>query len=1103
MAKYIKHFNDFSLGVVDRKYLARADSRVRDNALEDGLNMWNTSSGSIVNRPGTKLMHDFGENTLVKCFTFARGQNQQYLLAFTQGRQQIWYIDPDMKLVEAAEDEVEQDLVPHDLASNTDQGFNIVSTAVSTNAYQLFSEGGYGSSDIYTVDITFPNPISLFRINMLNGYAAVMQGTFYKSTGESWTASASNPATTSYRFFSGSGSTSRTYYRNMAANGSQVMFEFPTGENTYDDITRVVLTVKRYESYTSGTPPRNYSTGYRLGNGNMKKLNIVGTTTTGTGAVWNYDIPVDVVAQASHDFTNRYLFLAHRSIQPYVISIFGAFVFNKLEAKFPTSGDDVYNFSTLGYPDVICAGQSRLWLAGFDRDPTAILGSEVGYNLTQLENFVPSITNNVVLPSSAVRFRPTDIRNKINWAIAATNLNFASWDGIFKMTYGNDQPISATGATVIKQNEESSGKVQPTWYNGQMVFSSMGRDEVRLMDMDFWRQRQDSRKISELSDDINSRKIKKLMFRKDPEQNVFVLYEDGTAAQMRIIDNKVAGFMPFSIGEGIQDVLAIKTDQGERLLFVITNNNRTQLVAMDLTNYPTFPQIDAEDLQDSMKQVSTWVYNKCCLDAKVYIENQVNFLPNFEASQIQRTNPAEVDNLIDTYPYWVALKNPPYGETSFDKYVGKRLFFTDETTGWDFYLDIYSMPRTDGVSAKYYAWKPVGESFDGADVLYTTATTGLSQSSTYIKLVDKFYNNNTAKVATSVSDSIISVNSVSGIITGQPGTEYERYPALDEDLGIFVFGVPEDPDDPHWLANIDPDEGAPAYYGWTRDDSSSNTDRPTPIFTLSPTPAYKSVVYDENKQLVSSITPNVNIGGGATGTEYDNCVLSYNEIVNTITITSWNDGWGTISGLNNTVYNRDPSLDVPARGAYVYAVSASSMLVGITEITPRYEAESYYLFNGRVAMGEYAAKDGVITLEEPVAKVVYGLPYEMSAKIGYIMEKPQFARRKISRFAINSYASWGLKIGTESSEDLQQVWYASLMNLPFKNENVKQLVDMYNTNQNIYGYQPTPIPSYITVDINDTWSNYKAIVLEQTIPYPFEIFSIEAAFEENDTTMGG
>lgn len=1019
MAKYIKHFNDFSLGVVDRKYLARADSRVRDNALEDGLNMWNTSAGSIVNRPGTKLMYDFGENTLVKCFTFARGQNQQYLLAFTQGRQQIWYIDPDMKLVEAAEDEVEQDLVPHDLASNTDQGFNIVSTAASTSAYQLFSEGGYGSSNIYTVDITFPNPITLFRINMLNGNAAVMQGTFYKSTGESWTASASNPTTTSYRFFTGTQSISRTYYRTMPANSSQVMFEFPTGENTYDDITRVVLTVKRYESYTSGTPPRNYSTGYRLGNGNMRKLNIVGTTTTGTGAVWNYDIPVDVVAQASHDFTNRYLFLAHRSIQPYVISIFGAFVFNQLDAKFPTSGDDVYNFSTLGYPDVICAGQSRLWLAGFDRDPTAILGSEVGYNLTQLENFIPSITNNVVLPSSAVRFRPTDIRNKINWAIAATNLNFASWDGIFKMTYGNDQPISATGATVIKQNEESSGKVQPTWYNGQMVFSSMGRDEVRLMDMDFWRQRQDSRKISELSDDINSRKIKKLMFRKDPEQNVFVLYEDGTAAQMRIIDNKVAGFMPFSIGEGIQDVLAIKTDQGERLLFVITNNNRTQLVAMDLTNYPTFPQIDTEDLQDSMKQVSTWVYNKCCLDAKVYIENQVNYLPNFEASQIQRTNPAEVDNLIDTYPYWVALKNPPYGETSFDNYVGKRLFFTDESTGWDFYLDIYSMPRTDG-----------GE-------------------------------------------------------------------------GNFVFGVPEDPDDPHWLANIDPDEGAPAYYGWTRDDSlSDNTTRPTPVFTLSPTPAYKSVIYDENKQLVSSITPNVNIGGGATGTEYTNCVLSYNDN-NTISITSWNDGWGVIGGLDNTVYSRDTSLDVPARGAYVYAVSASSMLIGITEITPAYEAESYYLFNGRVAMGEYAAQDGVITLDEPVAKVVYGLPYEMSAKIGYIMEKPQFARRKISRFAINSYASWGLKIGTESSEDLQQVWYASLMNLPFKNENVKQLVDMYNTNQNIYGYQPTPIPSYITVDINDTWSNYKAIVLKQTIPYPFEIFSIEAAFEENDTTMGG
>lgn len=919
MTKLIKRYDNFSFGVVDRKFLARTpangkDMVLRDHAFEEASNTWVSNAGSIIPRPGTRLIKDFGDNAMIKCFSFARGENQQYLLVFSQGKQEIFYIDTNGYLVEAKQDEVEQSLVPNDLTSNTAQGYNIVSTAAKTDAYTIFGDTGLGTADVYTIDITFPNPISLFRVVMDIGSCAVLQGTFYKSTGESWVASANTESTT-YPARSCRGSGCRSYYVSGYVNKSQHTFEFPSGEYAYNDIKRIVLVAKSYESYISGNFPTNYTSSWRLANGYLKKISIFGTTTTGQGAVWHKDIPVDKIEQASYDFTNRYLFFAQRDIPPYVVSVFGAFTFAQLAATFPAE----YNFSTMGYPDVVCCGQSRLWFAGFSRETTSIIGSSVGYNLDDLRNFKPTVENNVVLPSSAVKFQPTDIRNKINWAIAANALNFASWDGIFKMTYGNDQPISATGAVVIKQNEEASSRVLPAWYNGMMCFASMGRDELRLMDYNLQRERQYSINISKYANNLNSKKIKKLVFKKDKNSNLFVLYEDGTAAQVRILDEKAAGFFPFSVLDGIQDILTGKGDNGDRIYLVVKNGTRTQLVLMDEIDYPKVPAIDYENLQQTMSDMSLWLYQKSIMDSKVYLEDARQFSPSFEVSQIQTTNPPEVNNLIDTYPQWVALKNPPYGENDFSAYIGKRLFCVDDDTHWNFYVDIYSMPRTDGTT------------------------------------------------------------------------------------GNFIFGVPSDPEDPHWLANIGPDAGAPAY---------------------------------------------------------------------------------------------------------VYAVSARQAYVGIQTVNLAYQADNFALFSAERYLGTYCGSGlcgnniSRIDLDEPVARVVYGVPYEVKFKIGYVMNDAAYARRLVSTLSVNTANSWGLKIGTESSDGFQEVYYAMLLGLPFANNKIKTLVDMYNADNNIYGLNPVPMKPFVQLNIQDTWSDYKAIVVEQSIPYPFEIFSIEATLEENNSERG-
>lgn len=913
MAKMIKRYEDLSFGVIDRKYLACSkkvfDIYLRDHALEDAHNVWATSSGSLINRPGTKLVKDFGDNAIIKCFTFARGQNQQYLLVFSQGRQEIFYIDNDGFLVEARQDEVEQSLVPNNLASNSDQGFNISSTAAKTTAYQIFGSQGIEDTDVYTVDITFPVAISLFRVVMDAGMCAKLQGTFYKSTGESWTATASTPSQTYTRRSCG-GSSCRTTAQIGSQNLGQYTFEFPSGAYQYNDIKRVVLTAKRYTSYTSGNFPQNYTTGWQLTNGYLRKLTFYGTVSSGDGAVWTNDIPVDKIAQASYDFTNRYLFFAQKDIPPYVVSVFGAFTFTQLNPSFPQD----YNFTTMGYPDVVCCGQSRLWLAGFDREPTSILGSSVGYNLTDLQNFTPTMANGIVLASSAVKFQPTDIRNKISWAIAANALNFASWDGVFKMTYGNDQPISATGAVVIKQNEEASSRIMPAWYNGMMCFASMGRDELRLMDYNLQRERQYSVNISEFSNDLNSRKIKKIVFKKDNNSNIFVLYEDGTAAQVRVINEKAAGFFPFSVLDGIQDILMGKGDNGDRIYLVVSNGNRTQLLMMDEIDYPKMPAIDYDDLTHSMQNVSDWLEQKAPIDAKQYVRNKIEFNPVFMASQIQTENPSSVNNLIATYPKWVMLGNPPYGENSWAAYVNTRLFFKDERSGLKFSIDIYSMPKTDG--------------------------------------------------------------------TG----------------GNFIFGVPTDPDAAYWEQSIE------------------------------------------------------------------------------------------------------------TSGGYIWAVSAWDGLIGITSITFSYPAKEFAIFTDERYVGIHCASgcenaSMTKTFDEPVAEVCYGVPYEIDFTVGYIMNDQAYARRHISTIAINTANSWGLQVGTATGT-FQEAYYAMLLGLPYTQANIQTLVDMYQTDTNIYGVAPVPMKPYIQMKLEDRWSEYKAIVFKQTIPYPFEIFSFEITLEENNSDRG-
>ena len=90
------------------------------------------------------------------------------------------------------------------------------------------------------------------------------------------------------------------------------------------------------------------------------------------------------------------------------------------------------------------------------------------------------------------------------------------------------------------------------------------------------------------------------------------------------------------------------------------------------------------------------------------------------------------------------------------------------------------------------------------------------------------------------------------------------------------------------------------------------------------------------------------------------------------------------------------------------------------------------------------------------------------------------AKRKVSLVDINSYGSWGLSVGTESTS---------------------QLVQLFDP-KSIYGLIPMPMQAWTHVKLQDAYATEKTVRIVQTLPYPFEIMGIAMMLEENYSETG-
>ena len=681
------NFNNFRFGRLDRKIIMRGGLNYRNSGFAESDNVFCTDSLTAIPRPGTRLIADFGTNE-TRVIPFSRGQNEQYLLVLQNEKQFIRYVDMNGNLATANVNDVAVDLVPTDLASNTDQGYT-VSGDGSTDAYKVFTVGGYSGQDIKDITVERPSACTLYAIKLLQGKADGITVTMTKSDDSVVIVDAEPEFAGSNKYVMPTGyDYTDVVSIRLQAFIWRVVAPSSTGGTTLSHVVNIGrptlrLSIGKYLAANTTTPSKVYSNCY------IKSVRLVGVT-SGSTADWTYSITWPMAQMMDYDQNNSYLFLAHQDIMPYVLTINGRFEFNALSPDFPQD----YDFTSMGYPAHVACGQSRLWFANMEKEPTSIIASRIGYDITDFQDFEPDIQSNALMPDSAMKFTPIEMKNRIEWILGGDSLALGTWDGTYKMFYGQNGVISATGAAIKQQNEDAACSVKPAWKDGKMIFTGVSRNNLRMMDYNMYVNRQESDDITKFHTELMGRIVKKTIIKKDASNDIYILFEDGTAAMAHFYSKEDRGFFPFSIADAkIMDISIVKSNDGDRLyLTCLFHDNTWKLILMDEIELPQYPTENGNK-SEFREDVARWVQTKCPLDFKEYVGTPLTFDPDHPlyVSQIQRFDPEGMTGIIEQYGPYVVFLNDPVNDMTWDDLIGETLFFEDTDSMYDFYVTVYKV----------------------------------------------------------------------------------------------------------------------------------------------------------------------------------------------------------------------------------------------------------------------------------------------------------------------------------------------------------------------------------------------------------------------------
>ena len=230
---------------------------------------------------------------------------------------------------------------------------------------------------------------------------------------------------------------------------------------------------------------------------------------------------------------------------------------------------DGFNFDDTGYPSCVAFYSGRLWYGGFSKKPLSVYASRT----ITYDNF---IAQSSITAESPLQLTLSEISNPIEWIFGGkNNLYIGSADGVSVVNGGTQgQPITATDVYAGLANNDGASGALPTIKDSDMFYVSQDKRKVYMFDYDLLTQKFTANDLNWISSEITRGKIKKILFKRDDNNNIYVLLESGQIVTMLYnTKENILGWFVLESQQQILDICTVTRPDGKDDLFIMAKKD--------------------------------------------------------------------------------------------------------------------------------------------------------------------------------------------------------------------------------------------------------------------------------------------------------------------------------------------------------------------------------------------------------------------------------------------------------------------------------------------------------------------------------------------------
>lgn len=314
--------------------------------------------------------------------------------------------------------------------------------------------------------------------------------------------------------------------------------------------------------------------------------------------------------------------ITHQSYQPRSLTRTSATSFTLASRTTTGAG-----FGSNEYPKSCCFYKGRLYYAGTINSPTKVWASEAG----DYENFTTGTNDD-----DPFQINIADISQPIEWLFGGENSLILGCADAPVALNGGDVGSALTPDTVEATitSSEGSDDTIPFQKDGRVFYVNKNGRNTHYFSYDLLTETFSAEDANVVSFDITRTKLKKLRHKKDKNDLIFALKENGDLLTLNFNETeKIIGWHNQQSEGDVQDIVVITNNDGDPQLFALMLYNGTDYYIERLADFVEFSQRgdfytgDKQADNDAWIRLSSEELNQC-----IYLDNALT------VSNLQESN---------------------------------------------------------------------------------------------------------------------------------------------------------------------------------------------------------------------------------------------------------------------------------------------------------------------------------------------------------------------------------------------------------------------------------------------------------------------------------